>query len=287
MVQNLRGKYRSNTLFVKKQDEEEFKIQDYRGLHFLDFTISSPQTQPNFVTYAGSDGSQQRGPILFGARTATVNFFLETNDEISFEAKAHEIWEKFYSRTLLRLRQSNSPGTCVYGVAKGFDFTHLSYFDKSFSIQFDLPSGYRYSVLRSTEFPLNVDDNIQDAVGIDMNLPMEELEYTHSNGEFKIYNPSDFDIQPYEQHHDLNVIFKGTGSPTLENKDTGDIFSYNKTLTANDSLVLNGVHPLLNGNPCEIDTNHGDIQLVRKSWNNFSLTGFTGTVTFDFPFLYL
>ncbi|RHW46079.1 hypothetical protein DS832_06940 [Bombilactobacillus bombi] len=287
MVKNLKGRYRSNTLFVKKQDEDEFPIQDYNGLHFLDLTLASPQTQPNFVSYSGTDGSQQRGPILFGARTATANFFLETDDEVSFTAKAHDIWQKFYSRTLMRLRQSISPGICVYTVAKGFDFTHLSYFDKSFSIQFDMPSGYRYSVLRSTDFPLDVKDNNQDGIDIGMNLPMEELKYTHSNGEFKIFNPSDFDIQPYEQHHDLNIIFKGTGSPTLENNDTGDIFSYNKTLISSDSLVLNGVHPMLNGNPCEIDTNHGDIQLVRKSWNHFSLTGFSGTVTFDFPFLYL
>ncbi|MCO6542131.1 MAG: phage tail family protein [Lactobacillus sp.] len=286
MVKSLKGNYRSNTLFLKKQDEDEFSIQDYRGLHFLDLTISSPQSQSNFVSYAGTDGAQQRGPVLFGPRTATANFFLETDDEISFAAKAHEVWQKFYSRTLLRLRQSISPGICVYGIAKSFDFTHLSYFDKSFSIQLDLPSGYRYSVLRSTDFPLDVKDNVQDGLNIGMNLPMEELKYTHSKDNFKIFNPSDFDIQPYEQKHDLNIIFKGSGSPTLKNKDTGDVFSYNKALSANDTLVLNGVHPMLNGKPCEIDTNHGDVQLVRKSWNHFSLTGFTGTVTFDFPFLY-
>lgn len=283
----LNGKYPSNTLLVKTRDEPEFEVRDYRGLTFLQMDVNAPQTQPNFINLQGVDGSFQQGPILLGARTATINFFMEADDGIDFNTKLHEVWSMFYSRQLVRLRQSDMPGICVYGIVKPFEVTHYSRFDKSFSIQFDLPSGYRYSVLRSTEFPLNVDDNLQDGVGIGMNLPMEKLEYTHSNGEFKIYNPSDFDIQPYEQRHDLNIIFKGTGSPTLENKDTGDIFSYNKALTANDSLVLNGVHPLLNGNPCEIDTNHGDIQLVRKSWNNFSLTGFTGTVTFDFPFLYL
>lgn len=212
---------------------------------------------------------------------------MEVDDGIDFDAKIHEVWNMFYSRTLVRLRQSDMPGICVYGIVKPFEVTHISRFDKSFSIEFDLPSGYRYSVLRSTDFPINVKDNIHDGANIGMNLPMEELKYTHPSGEFKIFNPSDFDIQPYEQHYDLNVIFKGTGSPTLENKDTGDIFSYHKTLASSDSLVLNGVHPMLNGNPCEIDTNHGDIQLVRKSWNHFSLTGFTGTVTLDFPFLYL
>ena len=275
-----------NSLLVKPENGDEFAIEDNKGLHFLDLTISSPDPQANFINRNGTDGSQQGGPILFGSRTATANFYLETNDTIDFKAKAHDIWQMVYGRELLRLRESDEPGICVYGVAKSFEFSHLSYLDKKFALQFELPSAYRYSVLRSKDYPLSVDQHA-DSLNIGMNLPMEQLNYTVSGNSFRIYNPSDFDIQPYEQNHDLNIIFRGRGQPTLTNEDTGDVFSYNKKITDTDSLVLNGVHPTLNGKPCEIDTNHGNIDLVRKSWNNFTLAGFSGTVTFDFPFLYL
>jgi len=279
------GKYRVNTLLLKPNSEDEFAIQDYRGLHFLDLKISSPQTQTTFISNTGVDGQSQQGPILYGSRTATANFFLETADEIDFEMKCHELYNKVFHRQLIRVRQSNDIGRCFYGIAKSFDITAVGVLDKTFSIEFDIPSAYLYSVIRSSGFPVDIKENPY-VLSNNMNLPFEELSYSQSQGMFKIFNPSDFAIQPYEQNHDLNVIFSGSGSPTLTNNDTGDSFSFNNNVSAADKLILKGVHPFLNGEPCEINTNHGSISL-QKGWNNFSLTGWTGTVAFDFPFIYL
>ncbi|PMD70253.1 hypothetical protein CBP76_07105 [Companilactobacillus nuruki] len=279
------GKYRVNTLLLKPNNEEEFAIQDYHGLHFLDLKISSPQTQTTFISNSGIDGQQQQGPILYGARTATANFYLEVIDEVDFETKCHELYNKFFHRQLTRVRQTNDIARCFYGIAKPFDITHISYLDKTFSVEFDIPSAYLYSVIRSSDFPVDIKKNPY-VLSNNLNLPFEDLNYTQHEGSFKIFNPSDFDIQPYEQNHELNIRLKGNGNPTLINKDTGYSFSYNKQLIESDTLILKGVHPFLNGNPCEIDTNHGSI-ILQKGWNNFSLTGFTGTASFDFPFIYL
>ncbi|WP_369342900.1 hypothetical protein [Companilactobacillus nodensis] len=119
-----------------------------------------------------------------------------------------------------------------------------------------------------------------------LNLSSTNISYTHYAGSFKIYNPSDFDIQPYEQNHELDILFKGSGTPILTNNDTSDTFQMNQSISSNDSLILKGVHPFLNGAACEINTNHGHINL-QKGWNSFNLSGFNGTVTFDFPFIYL
>ena len=279
------GKYRVNTLLIKPNSEDEFAIQDYGGLHFLDLKISSPQTQTTLVSNSGIDGQQQQGPILYGSRTATANFFLETLDEIDFETKCHELYNKFFHRQLMRIRQTNDIARCFYGIAKPFDITHISYLDKTFSIEFDIPSAYLYSVVRSGDFPVDIKKNPY-VLSNNLNLPFEDLNYTQHEGSFKIFNPSDLDIQPYEQNHELNIIFKGSGNPMLTNKDTGDSFSYLKSVNSSDELILKGVHPFLNGEPCEVDTNHGSINL-KKGWNSFSLTGFTGTAAFDFPFIYL
>lgn len=280
----LDGRYRSNTLLLKQDGEDEAAIQDYRGLHFLDLTLSSPQIQTNFKSNSGIDGQVQQGPILFGSRTATANFYLEVADEVDYETRCHELWNRFFRRGLVRVRQSNDIAICFYGIPKPFEITHISYLDKTFSIEFDIPSAYRYSVARSTDFPVNI-ESTEDLISNNMNLPSTQLKFTCAAGDFKIFNPSDFAIQPYEQNHELNIIFKGSGMPYLTNNDTGDVFNYQKSLTGSDSLILKGVHPFLNGDPCEIDTNHGSINLIR-GYNNFNLSGFAGTVTFDFPFIY-
>lgn len=279
------GKFRVNTLLLKPNNEDEFAIQDYRGLHFLDLKISSPQTQTMFISNTGVDGQEQQGPILYGSRTATANFFLETVDEVDFAMKCHELYAQFFHRQLVRVRQSNDIARCFYGIAKPFDITAVGVLDKTFSVEFDIPSAYLYSVIRSSVFPVDIEQNPY-VLNSNLNLPFEDLNYTQAQGSFKIFNPSDFAIQPYEQNHDMNIIFKGSGSPTLTNKDTGDSFSFTDSVGASDKLILKGVHPFLNGEPCEIKTNHGAISL-QKGWNNFSLTGWTGTVTFDFPFIYL
>lgn len=285
MVKDINGRYRTNTLLIKQNNQNELAIQDYRGLHFLDLNISSPQTKSNLISNFGIDGQVQNGPILYGSRTATANFYLETNDVSEFENVTHEIYNKFFSRGLMRVRQSDDIARCFYGIPKPFEFSHVGVLDSTFSIEFDIPSAYLYSVIRSSQFPINAND-AEDLINTNLNLPGTDLKYESSPGDFSIYNPSDFEIEPYEQNHELNITFRnGTGSPQLVNNETVETFRYQGNMQKSDVLVLKGVHPFLNDSACEIDTNHGSIDLL-KGKNNFSLTGYTGTVSFDFPFIY-
>ena len=284
MGKRINGNYRHDTLLVKPKGENEYAIAGYRGLRFVRLTVSSPQSQATLKANTGVDGQTQQGPILYTSRTAKADFWLNVKDGVDLESRVHDIYNKFFNRDLVRIRQSYDIGRCFYGIPKPFSYTDFGFYDKTFSVEFDIPSAYMYSVARSTDFPLDV-DKAEDLVTTSMNLPTTNLSYTHNTGAFKIYNPSDFDIQPYEQNHELNIIFKGAGSPKLTNLDTGDSFQLTKSISNSDSLILKGVHPFINGEACEIDTNHGHINL-KKGWNNLNLTGFNGTVTFDFPFIY-
>lgn len=285
MVKDLKGHYRQDTLLVKHGDDQEFAISKYRGLHFARLTISSPQTQPNLKSNIGIDGQTQTGPILYTSRTAKADFWMEVNDGTDLESKIHEFYNKFFSRGLVRLRQSYDIGRCVYAIPKPFSYTDFGFYDKTFSVEFDIPSAYMYSVVRSTDFPINIEDS-EDLITNNLNIDTTDLKYTYPAGNFKIYNASDYDIQPYEQNHELNVIFSGgSGLPSITNTDTNNTFKMNSAISSGDSLILKGVHPFLNGSACEINTNHGHINL-KRGWNNLSLSGYSGTVTFDFPFIY-
>lgn len=284
MPKRLNGRYRQDSLLLKNDGEDEFEISNYQGLHFARLTVSSPQPQTNFKTNTGIDGQIQQGPIIYASRTAKADFWIEVSDGTDLESKFHEFYNKFFNRGLVRVRQSYDIGRCFYGIPKPFSYTDIGFYDKSFSVEFEIPSAYMYSVVRSTDFPIDI--NKEDLITDNLSLSSTNISYTHYAGSFKIYNPSDFDIQPYEQNHELDILFKGSGTPILTNNDTSDTFQMNQSISSNDSLILKGVHPFLNGAACEINTNHGHINL-QKGWNSFNLSGFNGTVTFDFPFIYL
>lgn len=279
------GHYRQDSLLVMNDGENEFEISNYRGLQFVRLTVGSPQTSSNLKANTGMDGQVQTGPVLYTSRTAKADFLMEVDDGTDLESSLHEFYNKFFSRGLVRVRQSYDIARCFYGIPKPFSYTDIGFYDKTFSVEFDIPSAYMFSVVRSTQFPIDPNDS-DNLISNNLNLSTTDLNYSKLSGDFKIYNPSDFDIQPYEQDHEFNIIFNGSGTPSITNKTTNDTFSMTSSISSTDSLILKGVHPFLNGNACEINTNHGHVNL-KKGWNDFSLTGLDGTVTFDFPFIYL
>jgi hypothetical protein len=121
-----------------------------------------------------------------------------------------------------------------------------------------------------------------------MNLPSEDLTYTHSESNFKIFNASDILIDPYYQSHDLilKINFEGK-SLTITNKTTNTSWSYTKPAKKTDNIVLDGIITTLNGEPASVNTDYGNLTLA-TGWNDISVTGATDfTVTFSFPFIYI
>ncbi|UTB76491.1 hypothetical protein A4W74_07210 [Latilactobacillus curvatus] len=268
-----------------KVDGQSFEFDEMDGLHFLDLRVDAPQTRTNLQSNDYQDGSRQQGPILFGARTVAANFYFEANDLHDFELATQEIWRRLYSRNLIELRWSRMPGIKMAVIAKPFEQTRLNWGDMKFTVEFDMPSGYRQSLVKSDQLQFIYDEELSQ---IGMNLPNgEDLHYRFKQTRFKVYNPSDVVIDPYWQKHDLDIIIKGQGTPTMTNLTNNYGIVLNRALTANDTLIWHGVHPLLNGASCERATNHGHLQL-EKGWNDISITGLSNIdVTFSFLFLYL
>ncbi|MCS6142243.1 phage tail family protein [Latilactobacillus curvatus] len=268
-----------------KVDGQSFEFDEMDGLHFLDLRVDAPQTRTNLQSNDYQDGSRQQGPILFGARTVAADFYFEANDLHDFELATQEIWRRLYSRNLIELRWSRMPGIKMAVIAKPFEQTRLNWGDMKFTVEFDMPSGYRQSLVKSDQLQFIYDEELSQ---IGMNLPNgEDLHYRFKQTRFKVYNPSDVVIDPYWQKHDLDIIIKGQGTPTMTNLTNNYGIVLNRALTANDTLIWHGVHPLLNGASCERATNHGHLQL-EKGWNDISITGLSNIdVTFSFPFLYL
>lgn len=268
-----------------KVDGQSFEFDEMDGLHFLGLRVDAPQTRTNLQSNDYQDGSRQQGPILFGTRTVAADFYFEANDLHDFELATQEIWRRLYSRNLIELRWSRMPGIKMAVIAKPFEQTRLNWGDMKFTVEFDMPAGYRQSLVKSDQLQFIYDEELSQ---IGMNLPNgEDLHYRFKQTRFKVYNPSDVVIDPYWQKHDLDIIIKGQGTPTITNLTNNYGIILNRALTVNDTLIWHGVRPLLNGASCERATNHGHLQL-EKGWNDISITGLSNIdVTFSFPFLYL
>lgn len=134
----------------------------------------------------------------------------------------------------------------------------------------------------------------QDPVlGFGNNLNAEP-QYTFTSNVFSIINHSDVMIDPERRGHPFKLTLQGqsSGNMKITNKTTGDVFT-RKGVQGNDgsllkgsdfngTYVIDGVRPMLNGNPDDMYTDRGVIRL-QIGENDFQIDNFNGTVTFDYP----
>lgn len=216
--------------------------------------------------------------------TFTANFLLNSDNYTDQQLLRHEIYQIFGDRKLIRIRASEDDRKVMYVRPSSFDINFISegYDESLFSIQFEIPSGYKYSLSRSDDITV---DDISFGMGFHLN---EKPVYTQIANEFRIYNPSDVDIDPYYQRHDMIIKFSFSGDNyKIDNLTTGTSFSYNKPSDGSRTIILSGVTTMLNGQPVSKDTDFGFIKL-NKGWNDIKVSGATShNTTFSFPFIYI
>lgn len=271
------------TLYIKKQGEPEIAITANHQFAFLNLVNGTPKPKMNTYTPTGIDGQIQQGAITYDATTVQADFLINARNAYELDLLEHKIYDLFSSRTVMRLRSSVSPALVVYCYPQPFTMTRVDYAEKSFSVTFNNLSGFRQSIVNSDEI-FKFNGNYQ----IGLNLPRDkDYSYHFKSNDFNVYNPSDVDIQPLEQRHDLVIKITGTGNNVvLTNTTSNETFTYKKGLTDGQTLTINGINPFLDDTSCGIDTDHGTISLVKGN-NHFTVSGLDNPdITFSFPFLY-
>ena len=273
-------------LYIKRGDEDEVDVSELiPGLKFL-----GDDENPNpLITYQSDTGVDGQLPLVttFDKNVVTANFWLHFNDYYDFKLLKHDIHRLFSRRDRLRFRTDAEPAIVKYVRPAPFELapTEAGGRDSMFSIPFENPSGYKYSIGRS-DSPMTFDS---DKWQLGMNLPADEtLNYRYTVPEFKIFNASDIVVDPYVQKHDLRIIISFVGdSLTITNKTNGTSWSYLKAAVKTDSIILDGVATTLNGDPASVNTDFGNI-ILETGYNDISVTGAADfDITFSFPFIYL
>ena len=274
-------------IMIKVGDQQEINLCDQiPGLRYLglDDASSSPQFTNQYQDTTGTDGSPFVGQT-FAKRTFSEKFWLSFGGYEDLVLAKHELYRLFGSRKLVRVRTDTSPGKVYFGIPTPFDIAPISAGSNNanFSIPFDVPNGYRYSLYRSDALPITT-----GGWQFGMNLPDQLPSYHFTSTSFEVYNASDIAIDPYYQRHDLRVTCKFNGnSLKLTNTTNGSVWTYSKSSDGSHTITLDGVDTYLDGNLANVNTDYGTISLD-PGWNSFTATGASSVdVTFSFPFVYL
>ncbi|MGK9299560.1 phage tail domain-containing protein [Melissococcus plutonius] len=270
-------------LYIKTANKEEFEITDViPGLEFLG-SDSSPVIINSYQQNTGQDG-QLSIAQTYDKTVENANFLFNFADWYDYKLIKHDIYRVFSQRQIMRIRTDAEPAIVKFVRPATFDIKPISdgAHEASFTIPFDNPSGYKYSLARSDELVVNG----QWQLG--MGLPFDQdLSYHFKQNNFKIYNASDVSIDPYTQKHDLKIICHFAGnSLKITNKTNQSSWTYNKPAKKSDTVILDGIKTTLNNNPASVNTDYGNI-ILDVGQNDISVTGATDIdITFSFPFIY-
>lgn len=272
-------------LLLKIGNEPEFNIADkVQGLEYLG-DDSTPAISNSFLDVSGVDGSQFQF-TTFSRYQISANFFLRFGNWQDYKLAKHQFYRLFAQRKEIRMRTDVESDIVrfVYPNLPEIKPPEVGAHYTSFTMNFDNPSGYRYSLYRSNSKYDFASSTIQFG-----ELPLNEKpNYHFTKTSFRVFNPSDIAIDPFGQKHDLKVVCKFSGkSMKLLNSTNGSEWAYTKSSNGSDSIILNGINTTLNGNPASANTDYGNL-ILETGWNDFTVTGANSVdITFSFPFIYL
>lgn len=257
------------------------RVTERNKVVLLEYKRTDAQTTTHTTTQNGIDGEITH-LNTFAPFEISFTFFYEPTDYIDRKLFEQKIIEMIHQYDAYYIRHSFNPNM-KYAVNKAeYEIITEKNSLLHFSIKFNVFKGYIESLHSTMDNQLITEENFDIGMGL---ITTDTPIYQHKKNEFKIYNSSSMKLTPLMRHK-LIINLSCVGSPTIKNLTTNDVFTYNKQLSAKDTLVLNGVYPFVNDTRCGRETNHGIITL-ETGWNNFEITNAKNIdVSFDFNFIY-
>ena len=249
--------------------------------------IRPPALANTYQEVPGLDGSKLQY-TTFSRYQVVANFCLFFTDWQGYKLAKHQFYRLFTSRQQIRMRTDveSSIVRFVYPNLPEIKPDQNGSHYATFSMNFDNPSGFRYSLYRSDGTYSHDDDGVQ--VGMNLHNNEDQYQYHFTTKQFKVYNASDVPIDPWKYKSDLRIIVKFSGnSLKLTNTTTNTEWTYQKPSNGQDTIVLDGIVTTLNTNPASANSDYGTIRLATE-WNNFTVDGADSVdITFSFPFVYI
>lgn len=264
-------------LTVERLDGTRYLLSDY-NISIVGFVVDSPSPRFSWEELENRPGLIDLG-TTYRERKIRGSFEFTGEDFQDFPLLRNDIFKIFDSRESFYLIDSREPGKRWLVKANGFSPEQMIANLGKFQIDFISPMAYAESI-GSTMDPKTFDAELwQTGQG----LTLDETMYTHSTSSFQIYNAADgVTINP--RFLPLQITFKGASTNLkVTNQTTGDEWSYTGTTAAGDIILLDGIRSTKNNLSIFRDTNKKLITIA-PGWNDFVVSGATGTFTIDFSF---
>lgn len=300
---------------IIRKNGETYSFEDY-GVLVKDFIVSSIPVESTFGEMEGRDGRIDKG-ARFGNREIRIPFSMKAYDLLDFPLLRDVLFELVTTKESFYLREKRRPKKLAY---KFVDTTESPQMDESTNNRYI--GGKRYLVrlqnsieieqvglhgdeeliFETTELPyaesIGTSQDIQQN-GIDANDELwgfgmgliaddHSLIYTHTGTSFRIYNPGNVKVHPFQQELKITISnVQGSSSYLqLRNTTNGDTFRVTEPVSNSQTIVLDGANVTSNSLAFLRNTNRKFISLD-PGWNEFQITGASeATVEFDFRFYY-
>lgn len=268
------------TLTIIKQDGTRYNLQEL-GIRVLEFEPESLNVQNTVQDIEG--GGYVVTNTGYGPRYINCELQIRGQDLFDYALFRAEVFALFTSLEPFYVIDSKVPSRRWHVRSDG-SFT-LGRKNKrgNYSLKLLCVNKYAESIA-TTSSPKEWDADVwawDGTISWD-----EDLQYTFTTNNFTVKNLGNAPIDPRE--NELEIIIKATASSYLQitNTTTGEVYRFNGSLTANDTLILRGIRSFKNGISSFRNTNHKILSLAPGS-NTFQVTGGTiQSVAFNFRFLY-
>lgn len=270
-----------STIMIKHLDGKVF------DLDALGFRVVSYNPPTASVTYTYQQIGNY-GTTLIGAQTGQLviplTVVITARDMNDYRLQLIELHKIFYTDEYFFVYDSKIPYLRYKVRAEQIAPTQNGNFWQSnnVTINLDCPSGYAESTYTSLEIANN-----NSLMGFGINLPIgQEFQAQFKTSDFTFTNLGLIPLQADERP--VTITFNGSvaNALTITNQTTNQSLKITKSLSGNDTLVITGFMPSVNGTPIYGESDHGYIDFVRGD-NQIHIDGTTSfTISFDTRFYY-
>lgn len=272
-----------SSIFVKRLDGTEYDL-DKLGFRVITF-------EPPGVNYAHTYVQQSKvGQVLtdvvIDKMTIPLTLMIQAEDTIDLELKRLDLKRIFNSDEPFYVYTNRIPylrwkcvvdGTISYPQIENF-------WQATATINLSCPLGLAETVATTADSDFSYESG---KWGLGLNIPHGvELKYVFNSSPCRVYNASNIDLKADELP--VEITFNGNvkDALTITNSTTNQVFKLAGSYTKQDTIVIDGIVPTVNGTEQYSKTNHAYLDFV-KGWNDLSVSGATDyTIKFNTRFYY-
>jgi len=288
---------------ITRMTGQAMKLSDI-NVQVQDFRVGSIEMRPTYIDVEGANGRINTGST-YGVRTITVPFYFKAQDLLDVAITRDKLFEiilstePFYIRELRRLEYQNGDNLIVSG--KRYKVNNSSTFDIYQQLKYgfgelefetaDLP--FAESIGKSSDIQRDGIDVSSGLWGAGMGIIVDPVSHKYKHNivpgqKFKIYNPGNIPVHPFEQELKIVIsdVVGGSTGFMVKNLTNFSTVTINYALSSSDIVIYNGPNIGRNGLEFLRNTKKDFIELV-PGWNTFEVFNCaSATIEFDFRFYY-